>query len=75
MTELLEKAVRTARALSPDMQDEIARMVLAYAGHDDTEIALTEDEQAAIAASKVAAARGDFATDEAVRAVWATYGL
>ncbi len=32
-------------------------------------------EQAAIAASKAAAARGEFATDEQVRAVWAKHGL
>lgn len=29
MTDLLEKAMATALSLSPDMQDEIARQVLA----------------------------------------------
>jgi hypothetical protein len=38
-------------------------------------IALSVDERAAIAASKAAAARGEFATDEQVRSVWAKHGL
>jgi hypothetical protein len=38
-------------------------------------VPLTPEEQAAIAASKAAAARGEFATDEQVRAVWAKHGL
>jgi predicted transcriptional regulator len=38
-------------------------------------VALSADERAAIAASKAAAARGEFATDEQVRAIWAKHGL
>jgi len=38
-------------------------------------VPLTADERAAIARSKAAAARGEFATEEQVRAVWAKYGL
>lgn len=34
MTDLLEKAMATARSLPPDMQVEIARLVLAYAGDE-----------------------------------------
>jgi predicted transcriptional regulator len=40
-----------------------------------TPVALSADERAAIAASKAAAARGEFATDEQVRAIWAEHGL
>jgi len=76
MTKLLEQAVEAARNLSPDEQDDIARMVLRLAGTDDEPpVPLTPDEQAAIATSKAAAARGEFATDEQVRAVWAKHGL
>jgi hypothetical protein len=64
------------RNLSPDEQDDIARVVLRLAGADDELLVpLTPDEQAAIATSKAAAARGEFATDEQVRAVWAKHGL
>ena len=75
MTELLEKAVRAARSLSAGTQDEIARTILLLAEEESEPVALTADERAAIAASKAAAARGDFASDEEVRAHWAKYGL
>jgi hypothetical protein len=76
MTDLLEKAMAAARGLPPDMQDEIAHVVLMIAQEDEQEpIPLTADERAAIALSKAAAARGEFATDDQVRAIWAKHGL
>ncbi len=76
MTTLLDRALEVARSLAPDAQDEIARIVLRLTGADE-EPPLTLDpaERTAIEASKVAAARGEFATDEEVRAVWAKHGL
>jgi predicted transcriptional regulator len=51
-------------------------VVLRLTGADDEPpVPLTPEEQAAITASKAAAARGEFATDEQVRAVWAKHGL
>jgi predicted transcriptional regulator len=41
---------------------------------DEPPVPLTPEEQAALAASKAAAARGEFASDEEVRAVWAKGG-
>jgi hypothetical protein len=41
----------------------------------DAPIILSAEESIAIATSKAAAARNDFATDEEVQAVWAKYGL
>jgi predicted transcriptional regulator len=76
MTRLLDQALAAARNLPPDAQDEIAHIVLRLAGaDDDPPVSLTPEEQAAIVASKAAAARGEFATDEEVRAVWAKHGL
>jgi hypothetical protein len=77
MPKLLDQALEAVRDLSPDAQDDIALVVLRLAGKDDaaSPIALTQSERAAIAASKQAAARGEFATDEQVRAVWAKHGL
>ena len=58
------------------MQDDIAHVVLRLTGADDEPpVPLTPDEQAAITASKAAAACGEFATEEQVRAVWAKHGL
>ncbi len=76
MTKLLDQAVEIARGLPSDAQDDIARIVLQLAGADDAPpVALSVDERKAIAASKEAAARGEFATDVEVRAVWSKHGL
>ena len=75
MTRLLERAVEAARGLPPATQDEIARLVLSLAGEDEPLVALTDDERAAIALSRAAAARDEYATDEQVCAIWAKHGL
>ena len=76
MTKLLDRALEVARALPPAAQDDIARIVLQLAGSGDSvPVTLSPAERAAVAASKAAAARGEFATDEQVRSVWAKYGL
>lgn len=75
MTDLLERAVEAARNQSPTMQDDIARVVLALTGDDRRVIQLTPEEDAALAASEDAASRGEFASDEEIRALWAKYGL
>ncbi len=76
MTKLVDHAVEALRALPPDAQDDIARIVLQLTGSDaSTSVALSPEERAAIAASKAAAARGEFATDEQVRSVWAKHNL
>ncbi len=61
----------------PAAQDDIARIMLRLAGApDDTApVALSPEERSVVAASKSAAARGDFATDDQVRAAWAKHGL
>jgi hypothetical protein len=75
MTKLLDQALEAARGPPSDAQDDIARVVLRLAGSDEAvPIALSTDERKAIAASKAAAKRGEFATDEQVRAVWAKHG-
>lgn len=71
MTELLDQALRSALRLSPAMQDELARVILNFAEPTP----LTQSELEALDRSEAAAARGDFATDEEVRAVWAKHGL
>jgi hypothetical protein len=72
MTKLLDRAVAAARKLPPTAQDDIAEVMLRLAGDgDETPVPLTREEQAAIDRSKAAASRGEFASDEEVRAVWA----
>jgi len=73
MTKLLDQAIEAMRGLPPEEQDDIARLLLQLA-RDDT-VALSPDERAAITRSKEAAARGEFASEEQVRATWAKHGL
>ncbi|MDP4023832.1 hypothetical protein Q8W71_14450 [Methylobacterium sp. NEAU 140] len=75
MTDLLEKALKAARGLPPALQDDIARVVLTLAGDDASIYQLTPEEEADLAESDAEVARGDFATDEEVRAMWAKHGL
>jgi predicted transcriptional regulator len=75
MTKLLDQAIEIARALPAEAQDDIARVLLQLAGNESEPVELTPEEQAAVAESRAEAARGEFATDEQVRAVWAKHGL
>jgi hypothetical protein len=76
MTKLLEQALEAARSLSPDAQDDIARVVLRLAGTDEEPpVTLSPEERTAITTSQKAAACGEFATDEQIRAVWSKHGL
>jgi hypothetical protein len=74
MTRLLEQAVATVAALPDDVQDEVAYMLLNFAGIEQPTYELTPEEHADLAEAEAEAARGEFATDEEVRAMWAKYG-
>jgi predicted transcriptional regulator len=75
MTRLFEQAIETVSALPDEMQDDLARMLLQFAGVEQPPYVLTPEEAADIDASLAEAERGEFATDEEVRAVWAKHGL
>ena len=75
MTKLLEQAIEAARTLPEAEQDEIARAIIGLTGVATPTVPLTREERVAVEASKAAARRGEFATDEQVRAVWAKHGL
>ena len=76
MTQLFDRAVETVRRLPAEMQDEIALLVLQLASDEDQPIIeLTPEETASFDESFAQAARGEFATDEEIRAIWAKHGL
>ena len=75
MTKLLEQALETVRGLPPEMQDDLARILLQLAGEDQPAVQLTAEEEASFDESLAQADRGEFATDEQVRAIWAKYSL
>jgi hypothetical protein len=71
MTKLLEHAVDTVRALPAEVQDELARLLLQLAGEEQPVIQLTAEERADLADVDAEIARGEFATDEQIRAMLA----
>jgi hypothetical protein len=75
MTKLLEHAVETVRGLPAEMQDDLARILLQLAGKDLPVLQLSPEEEASLDESLAQAERGEFATDEQVRAIWAKHGL
>jgi hypothetical protein len=64
-----------ARNLPPEAQDEIARVVLKMATDEELVYALTPEEKASLAESREQSQRGEYATDEQVRAIWTKHGL
>lgn len=75
MTDLLEQAIERVRALPPETQDDLARVLLRLAGEDEPVYQLSPEEEASFDQARAEAARGEFATDDQVRAVFAKYGL
>lgn len=73
MTALLDQAIESVRDLPDDAQDAVARMLLDLVAEDPVE--LTAEEAASFEESLAQAERGEFASDEAVRAIWAKHGL
>jgi predicted transcriptional regulator len=67
------KAIETVRGLPPEVQDDLARILLA--GKDQPVVQLSAAEEASLAESLAQADRGEFATDEQIRAIWAKYDL
>ena len=74
MTDLLEKAVATARGLPSEMQDEIARVMLALSGEDRSIRSLTPEEHAEQDLADAEETRGEYATDAELQAIWAKHG-
>jgi hypothetical protein len=74
MTRLLKKAMAAVSALPDDQQDEAALILLQFAGIEPS-FELTADDEAELNASLAEEERGEFATDDEVRAMWAKYGL
>jgi len=73
MIKMLEEAVRKVQALPLEMQEQAARMLLAYAGDEEPILKLTAEEEADLIEAQAEMRRGEFATDAEVEAVFAQY--
>ncbi|WP_262048865.1 hypothetical protein [Bradyrhizobium sp. Bra78] len=74
MTRLLEEAFSKVSALPDSEQDELARTLLELAGVDQPPIKLTAAEEADLAEAESEIARGELASADEVRAMWAKHG-
>jgi predicted transcriptional regulator len=57
------------------MQDDLAGILLQLAGEDQPVLQLSTKEEASFNESLAQADRGEFATDDQVRAIWAKHDL
>lgn len=75
MTRLLEEAFNKVSGLPDSEQDELARALLELAGVDQPPIQLTAAEEADLAEAEAEIVRGELASADEVRAMWAKHGL
>jgi predicted transcriptional regulator len=75
MTTLLDQAVKSLRDLPAETQDALARLLLQFAGLDQAAVELSAEDATSFDESLAQAERGEFATDEQMRAIWAKHGL
>ena len=74
MTKLLEQAFERVLDLPLEMQDQAARILLAYAG-DEPILALTPEEEADLMEARAEMERGEFATEPEVQTIFNKYRL
>jgi hypothetical protein len=74
MTKLFERAVETVRGLPPETQEALARLVLQLTREDDrSPIVMGVEDEAFFADSMAEAERGEFVSDQTIRAFWAKH--
>lgn len=74
MTKLLEIAIEAAQQLPPDEQDELARTILEIVvGVAGDVYVLSDEQKAAIKVARDEVARGEFATEEEIEAIFKKY--
>lgn len=75
MTQLLQQAVEKLSQLPQGRQDELARMLIDVAANDLHPYQLTDNERVAVEEGLAEAAKGQFASDEEVAAMWQRFGI
>lgn len=76
MTRLLEQAIEAVRQLSDEEQDRLARTIMEIVGEVGEDVyVLSEEEREAIEVGLAEVERGEFATEEEIKALFAKYSL
>ncbi|MDP9840566.1 hypothetical protein J2T09_005353 [Neorhizobium huautlense] len=73
MTKLLDRAIEVARELPAEMQDELARLMMTFFNGEQDFYVMSPEEEASFKKSLEQAARGEFASDERVEAIWSRF--
>lgn len=73
MTELLEQAIAQVRTMPEATQDSMALLILAFADRAEGEFALTDEEMASFERSLAQADRGEFVSEEEMKALRAEF--
>ncbi len=75
MTTLVDQAVERLRSLPSELRDDLARVILQLAGEEQPGHVLSPEELSDLDEADGEIARGELASDDDVRAVWAKHGL
>jgi len=75
MTRLLQEGIEAVRALPADRQDMAGELLLGLANVAQPSHQLTPEQIADLKIAIAQADRGEFATDDELRAVWSKFGL
>ncbi len=75
MTKLLEHAIEQVRGLTEDEQDEAAEILLSLMAKRHEPVALDDETRAAIREGLEQAKRGEFVSDEEMKAFFKSHGL
>jgi hypothetical protein len=75
MTRLLEEGIEAVRGLPADRQDMAGELLLGLAGVVQPGYQLTPEQIADLKTAIAQADRGEFATEDELRAVWSKFGL
>jgi hypothetical protein len=75
MTELLKQALERASKWAPERQDDAARLLLLMGQLDHTDHQLSPEQQAGVREALSEAARGEYASDQEMAALWTKCGL
>jgi hypothetical protein len=75
MTRLLQEGIEAVRGLPADRQDMAGELLLGLAGVVQPGYGLTPEQIADLRIAIAQADRGEFATEDELREVWAKFGL
>jgi hypothetical protein len=75
MTKLLQDAVEQVKRLPEERQNELAEMLITAAESDLHPYKLNDEEREAVAEAQGQVARGEFASDAEMAALWKRFGL